>query len=222
MKFIDSGERWVCNFCNHINDTEDHYFCDVDKNGNRLDIDTKPELCGGSYEFEVNKSYYKKNKKPTRALFMFLIETSLSAINSGFLEASIEGIKYAINNNIFYNGNDVNISIITYDTNVSFYSYGEKFTQPQVLTVTDEPTFLPTSKINLILNIEDKDKILQILDLIQTTFNKNNLLLKNHVKDSEKFFSALNGAYLLGKNLGGKILIFSASNTLLIWLKMLL
>ena len=143
---------------------------------------------------------------------MFLIETSLSAINSGFLEASIEGIKYAINNNIFYNGNDVNISIITYDTNVSFYSYGEKFTQPQVLTVTDEPTFLPTSKINLILNIEDKDKILQILDLIQTTFNKNNLLLKNHVKDSEKFFSALNGAYLLGKNLGGKILIFSASN----------
>ena len=212
VKFIDSGERWVCNFCNHINDTEDHYFCDVDKNGNRLDIDTKPELCGGSYEFEVNKSYYKKNKKPTRALFMFLIETSLSAINSGFLEASIEGIKYAINNNIFYNGNDVNISIITYDTNVSFYSYGEKFTQPQVLTVTDEPTFLPTSKINLILNIEDKDKILQILDLIQTTFNKNNLLLKNHVKDSEKFFSALNGAYLLGKNLGGKILIFSASN----------
>ena len=84
-----------------------------------------------------------------------------------------------------------------------------------MLIVTDEPTFLPTSKINLILNIEDdKDKILQILDLIQSTFNQNNINLKNHVKDSNKIFSALNSGYLLGKNLGGKILIFSASNIL--------
>ena len=213
VKFIDNGERWICNFCNQVNDVEDHFFCDLDKNGERLDIDTKPELCCGSYEFEANNSYYKKNKKPTRALFIFLIETSLSAINSGFLEASIEGIKNAINNNLFYNGNDVNISIVTYDSNINFYSFGEKYTQPQVLTITDEPTFLPTSKINLILNIdEDKDKILQILDLIQSNFNKNNLSLKNHIKDSDKIFSALNSGYLLGKNLGGKILIFSSSN----------
>ena len=83
-----------------------------------------------------------------------------------------------------------------------------------MLTVTDEPTFLPTSKINLILNVEEnKNKILQILDLIQSIFNKNNINL-NHIKDSEKIFSALNGAYLLGKNLGGKILIFSASNAI--------
>ena len=35
--------------------------------------------------------------------------------------------------------------------------------------------FLPTDKNNLILNIDkDKDKILQTLDLIQNTFNKNN------------------------------------------------
>ena len=146
---------------------------------------------------------------------MFLFETSLSSINSGFLEASIEGLKYAINNNIFFNKDDANISIITYDINVNFYSYGEKFTMPQILTVADEPTFLPTSKINLIFNVEeDKNKILQILDLIQSIFNKNNINLKNHVKDSDKIFSALNSAYLLGKNLGGKILIFSSSNIL--------
>ena len=60
---------------------------------------------------------------------------------------------------------------------------------------------------------ENKNKILQILDLIQSIFNKNNINL-NHIKDSEKIFSALNGAYLLGKNLGGKILIFSASNAI--------
>ena len=146
---------------------------------------------------------------------MFLFETSLSSINSGFLDACIEGVKFAINNNIFFNNEDVNISIITYDMNVNFYSYGEKFSRPQILTIADEPTFLPTSKINLILNVEDdKNKILQIIDLIQSIFNKNNINLKNHIKDSEKIISALNSAYLLGKNLGGKILIFSASNVL--------
>ena len=215
VKIIENEEKWICNFCNEENDLEDYFFYDLTKNGKKSNLDDKPELCCGSYEFEANESYYKKNKNPTRAFFIFLFETSLSSVNSGFLDASIEGIKYAINNNIFYNGKDVNISIITYDININFYSHGEKFTQPQILTVADEPTFLPTSKINLILNVEDdKDKILQILDLIQSLFNKNNLNLKNHVKDSEKIFSALNGAYLLGKNLGGKILIFSASNAI--------
>ena len=215
VKFIDSGERWICNFCGEKNDTEDYYFSDLDKNGERLDADTKPELCCGSYEFVANKSYYKKNKNPTMAFFMFLFDTSMNSINSGFLEACIEGVKDAINNNIFYNGSDVNISIITYDSDICYYSFGEKFTQPQMLIVTDEPTFLPTSKINLILNIEDdKDKILQIFDLIQSTFNKNNLNVKNHVANSDKIFSALNSGYLLGKNLGGKIVIFSASNNL--------
>ena len=216
VKFIENGEKWICNFCSEENDTEDHYFCDLDKNGERLDINSKPELCCGSYEFKTNKSYWKKNKTPTKALFIFLIETSLNAIDSGFFSACIESIKEVINNELFYNGNKANISIITYCTNVSFFSYGEKFTQPQMLTVADEPVFLPTSKNNLILNMDDeKEKILQIVDFIQNTFNRNNKnIINNNIKDSEKLFSALNGAYLLGKNLGGKIIIFSSSNIL--------
>jgi len=215
ITLLENQEKWICNFCDKENDIEEYFYYDLSKEEEISDINNKPELCCGSYEFEANKFYYNKNKCPTRAFFMFLFETSLSSINSGFLEASIEGLKYAINNNIFFNKDDANISIITYDINVNFYSYGEKFSAPQILTVADEPTFLPTSKINLIFNVEeDKNKILQILDLIQSIFNKNNINLKNHVKDSDKIFSALNSAYLLGKNLGGKILIFSSSNIL--------
>ena len=214
VKFFENGEKWICNFCQQENDTEDHYYCDFDKNGERLDINSKPELCCGSYEFKTNKSYWKKNKNPTKAFFIFLIETSLGAIDSGFLNAVIESLKDSINNDIFYNGENVNISIITYNNNVDFYSYGEKYTQPQMLSVADEPAFLPTSKINLVLNAEDdKEKILQILDLIQNYFNKNNANIVNNLcKDSDKIFSALNGGYLLGKNLGAKIFIFSSSN----------
>ena len=216
VKFIENGEKWVCNFCGAINDTEDHYFCDVDKNGIRLDINEKTELCCGSYEFLTNKTYWKKGKTPTEAMFIFLIETSLGAIDSGFLSACVESVKDVINNESFYNGNKIKINIITYNQGVDFYSFNEKFTQPQMLTVNDEPVFLPTYKSNLIFDLsKDKDKIIQILELIQNNFNRNNQnMISNNCKDSTKIFSALNGAYLLGKGAGGKIIIFSSSNSL--------
>ena len=83
-----------------------------------------------------------------------------------------------------------------------------------MLTVNDEEIFLPTSRNNLIFNLNsDKNKILQILDLIQNTFNRNNPnLINNNCIDSLQIFTAIVGGYLLGKGFGGKILIFSSSN----------
>ncbi len=209
VKFIEGGDKWICNICNQINITEDYYYNNLDNNNERIDKNTKIELFNGSYEFFANQTYWKNGKNPTKAFFIFLIETSLSAINNGYLNAIIESLKDIINNESFYNGNDVNISFITYDSNVHFYNYNNKMNQPQLLCVTDEPVFLPSIKDNLIYNLKNqKDKILQILDCIQNTFTTNS------IKDSNKIFSALNGAYLLGRSLGGKIIIFSSSNSL--------
>ena len=217
VKFINGGEKWICNFCDHINNTEDYYYSDVDRNGVRLDINTKTELCYGTYEFVANRTYWKKGKTPTEAFFIFVFETSLGAIDNGFFNACVESVKDVISNESFYNGNNVKISIITYNLGVDFYSYNEKYTQPQMLTlseINDNDTFLPTNVNNLIFNLEkDKDKILQTLDLIQNTFNRNNVnIVNNNCKDSIKIFSAIVGAYLIGQKLGGKILIFSSSN----------
>ena len=156
VKFIDGGEKWICNICGQINNTEDYYF------------------------------------------------------------ACVESVKDVVSNESFYNGNNIKISIITYNLGVDFYSYNEKYSQPQMLTVNDEEMFLPTSKDNLIFSVQkDKDKILQILDLIQNTFNKNNQnIINNNCKDSIHIFSSIVGAYLIGKNLGGQIILFSSSNIL--------
>ncbi len=209
VKFIDGGDKWICNICKQINITEEYYYGNLDNNNERVDKNNKYDLCCGSYEFLANKQYWKNNKNPTIAYFIFLIETSFSSISNGFLTATIESIKDVINNESFYNGNDVKLTFITYDSNVHFYSYNNKMNQPQMLCVADEPVFVPTVKENLTFNLKDnKDKILQILDLIQNTF------VSNSCKDSNKIFSALNGAYLLGRGLGGKILIFSSSNSL--------
>ena len=214
IKFIEGGEKWLCNFCGQINNTEDFYYSDVDKNGIRLDKNEKPELCCGSYEFYANKSYWKKGKGPTEAFFIFIFETSMSAIDNGFFMACIESVKDVINNESFFNGKNVKISIMTYNSAVDFYSYNKKYTQPQMLTVNEEAMFLPTDKNNLIFNLnEDKDKILQTLDLIQNTFNKNNQNIpNNNCKDSLQIFNAISGAFLIGNHSGGKIVIFSSSN----------
>ena len=216
VKFIDGGEKWICNFCGQINNTDDYYYCDVDKNGERLDIKEKEELCCGSYEFIANKSYWKRGKTPTEAMYFFIFETSLGAIDNGFFNACVESVKDVISNESFYNGNKVKISIITYNIGVDFYSFNEKYSQPQMLTVNDDPIFLPTNINNLIFNLEkDKDKILQTLDLIQNTFNRNNQnIINNNIKDSQQIFQAIIGAFLIGKNKGGKIILFSSSNIL--------
>ena len=214
VKFIDEGEKWICNICGQISQTENYFYNSVDKNGIRIDINEKPELCNTSYEFVANKNIYKKEKVPTEATFYFIFETSNGAIDNGFLTASIESVKDAISNEIFYNGNNIKIGILTYNLGIDFYSYNNKFTQPQMLTVNDEQIFLPTNTKNLIFNLKsEKDKILQILELIQNTFNKNNQnITNNNCKDSLQIFNAITGAYLLGKGIGGKILIFSSSN----------
>ena len=216
VKFIQGGEKWLCNLCGQINDTEEYYYSDVDKNGIRLDINEKPELCCGTYEFYANKSYWKKGKDPTEAFFIFVFETSMGAIDNGFFTACIESVKDAINNEIFYNGKKIKISILTYNSGIDFYSYNAKYTQPQILTVDEDVIFLPTEKNNLIFNLDkDKDKILQTLDLIQNTFNRNNNNIpNNNCKDSLQILQAIVGAYLIGKNLGGKIIVFSSSNNL--------
>jgi len=216
VKFIQGGEKWICNLCGQINDTEEFYYSDVDKNGIRLDITQKPELCRGSYEFFANKSYWKKGKGPTEAFFIFAFETSMGAIDNGFFTACVESVKDVINNENFYNGKKVKISIMTYNSGIDFYAYNTKYTQPQMLTVNEDPIFLPTERNNLIFNLEnDKDKILQTLDLIQNTFNKNNANIpNNNCKDSLQILQVVVGAFLIGKNLGGKIIIFSSSNNL--------
>lgn len=210
VKFIEGGHKWVCNFCKQTNTTEDHYYCRMNNEGIREDQYTKTELSRGTYEFETNEKYWKKGKLPTSALFIFMIETSGSAVQNGYLSAVIESIKDVVNNSLLYN-KEAKIAILTYDAYVSFYAFGEKMTQPQMLCVSSEPVFLPTIKEHLLFRaVEDKDKILSILDYISNIYNNN----PTNIKDSNKIISCLNGAYLLGRSLGGKIVIFSSSNSL--------
>ena len=211
VTFEDYGNIWICNFCKNRNITEKHYFYDINDNGERKDKNEKIELCNGSYEFIANKQYYKEHSLPCKANFIFVIDICQNSINSGFLNSILESLKYSISNDLFYNYDkfDIKISFITFDNSIQFYCINEKNNQPQILCVTDDEIFLPTIKENLLFSLKsNKDKILNLIDLIQNTYTSNPIL------DSNAFFKALDAVLLIGKDLGSQVLLFSASNIL--------
>ena len=211
IKFLHGCGYWQCNFCKKINYVEPHYYSGVDKNGIRLDQNTKEELNYGSYEFIANSSYYRSDRKPNTPYYYFLIDISLSAVNTGFTQCVLETIKDAISNNYFYNYEkfDIKICIITYDTSIHFYSINNNTNQFSMYCVNDNELFVPTYNKNLLLSLKDyKSKIIQIIESIQNNISNNNIL----IKEATKIFDVIKIAYLIGNHAGGKILLFNGSD----------
>lgn len=51
VKFIDYGQKWICNFCKDVNPTEAYYYSPADESGLRKDIESRPELIYGTVDF---------------------------------------------------------------------------------------------------------------------------------------------------------------------------
>ena len=211
IKFLHGCGYWQCNFCKKVNYVESYYYSGIDKNGIRLDQETKEELNYGSYEFIANSKYCCADRKPNTPNYYFLIDISLSAVNTGFTQCVLETIKDSISNDYFYNYEnfDIKVCIITYDTSIHFYSVNNNSNQFSMYCVNDNEIFIPTYSKNLLLSLKDyKSKLIQIIESIQNNINNNN----NLIKDATKIFDAIKAAYLIGNHTGGKILLFNGSN----------
>ena len=215
VKFKNEGEKWECNFCKCTNITSNYFFDSVDNNNLKIDYDKKIELNNGSYEFILNRSYWKNNRIPNSPNYYFLIDISYKAIESGFSQCVLETIKDCILNNYFYNYNTFNIKvcIITYDTSIHFYSVNNKSNQFVMYCVNEDDIFIPIYKDNLLISFKDnKNKLIQILESIQNSISNNLINNKPEIKNATKIFDAIKAVNELGGVLGGKILLFSGSN----------
>ena len=56
INWVDGGDKWICNICKTMNNTENYYFNKLDSNGRRIDAAQKPDLSFGSYDFIANKT----------------------------------------------------------------------------------------------------------------------------------------------------------------------
>ena len=56
MKWIEGGDRWICNICKNVNVTENYYFNKLNSDKQRVDINEQSYLNSGSYDFIANKT----------------------------------------------------------------------------------------------------------------------------------------------------------------------
>lgn len=208
IKFIDEGDKWICNFCGSVNTTKNYYFEKFDKSGDRKDRGIRPEISVGSYEFIANSGYINKLRPQVRPTFVFVIDVSLASSVNGFLTSVIESIKAGVNDIIEYT-EETRIAIITYDTSIHFYNLNSSINQPQMFCINESNIFLPLPESHLLVSLEkSKSIIISTLDMIQNSFNS------SIHKDSNKLIDALDAAYLLSKSSGGKVLVFNASQSI--------
>ncbi|KAK7847491.1 protein transport protein sec24-like cef, partial [Quercus suber] len=75
-------------------ETPRDYHCNLGPDGRRRDADERPELCRGTVEFVATKEYMVRDPMP--AVYFFLIDVSMNAIQTGATAAACSAISQVI------------------------------------------------------------------------------------------------------------------------------
>lgn len=197
-----NGRRWTCNLCGFSQVTPDTYFSNLDETGRRADRYERPELNKGAVEYIAPGEYMVRPPQPP--VFMFVIDVSFSAVSTGMLHAVVDGIKQAIQDKLMPGGQRLQVGIITYDTSLHFYNLNPNLSTPQMLVVSDlEDLFLPLPDDILVNAYESETSILSLLDSLPAMFQETKI-------NESCMGSAVKGAYLAMKHIGGKLLVFGS------------
>lgn len=106
------------------------FFSNLDMNGRRLDHDARPELKFGTVDYIASKVCFHDNflfeeycaRTPVALSYIFAIDVSFNAIQSGMLLSAIEGIKYLLFGGTKSIHEMSKIAIMTFDRSVHFYN----------------------------------------------------------------------------------------------------
>ncbi|KAK4395543.1 protein transport protein Sec24-like [Sesamum angolense] len=200
MKFIDQGRRFICNFCGFTDETPRDYHCNLGPDGRRRDADERPELCRGTVEFIASKEYMVREPMP--AVFFFLIDVSMNAIQTGATAAACSAISQVISD--LPEGPRTMVGIATFDSTIHFYNLKRALQQPLMLIVPDvQDVYTPLESDVIVQLAECRQHLEILLESIPTMFQN------NRIADSA-FGAAVKAAFLAMKNTGGKLLVFQS------------
>ncbi|KAK6288783.1 hypothetical protein POUND7_000324 [Theobroma cacao] len=201
MKFIDHGRRFICNFCGFFDNTPPEYQCNLGPDGRRRDADVRPELCKGTIEFVATKEYMMRDPMP--AVYFFLIDVSMNAIQTGATAAACAAINQVIADLPQEDARTM-VGIATFDSTIHFYNLKRALLQPLMLIVPDvQDVYIPLETDIIVQLSESRQHIEQLLESIPTMF------LDNRTAESA-FVAAVKAAFLAIKSTGGKLLVFQS------------
>ncbi|KAG8379493.1 hypothetical protein BUALT_Bualt07G0094200 [Buddleja alternifolia] len=200
MKFIDQGRRFICNLCGFTDETPRDYHCNLGPDGRRRDADERPELCRGTVEFIASKEYMVRDPMP--AVFFFLIDVSMNAIQTGATAAACCAISQVIAD--LPEGPRTMVGVATFDSTIHFYNLKRALQQPLMLIVPDiQDVYTPLQSDVIVQLSECRQHLELLLENIPTMFQN------NRIADSA-FGAAAKAAFLAMKSTGGKLLVFQS------------
>ncbi|KAI4369729.1 hypothetical protein MLD38_018143 [Melastoma candidum] len=200
MKFIDQGRRFICNLCGFNDVTPRDYHCNLGPDGRRRDADQRAELCRGTVEFVASKEYMIREPMP--AVYFFIIDVSMNAIQTGATAAACSAISQVIAD--LPEGPRTMVGVATFDSTIHFYNLKRALQQPLMLIVPDiQDVYTPLQTDVIVPLSECRQHLELLLENIPTMFQHNSTA-------ESAFGAAVKGAFLAMKSTGGKLLVFQS------------
>ena len=140
FQFTQDGRKAVCNLCFAESPVPDYYYCSLNEYGRRHDRDQRPELLYGAYEVKAPSMF--ADKKPQPPTFIFFLDVSLKAFESGFFHQSLSSIRSSLES--CTQPEKTRVCIATYDQSISFYTLSDESAEPQIYQLGDlQDPFIP-------------------------------------------------------------------------------
>eukprot|EP00752_Nemacystus_decipiens_P016511 g14759.t1 len=137
-KYVQNGEKWVCNFCKHEGAVPHTYQCPLDAAGLRRDREQRAELCRGSVDFAVPKAVYclRPEQQP---IFVFCVDVSSRALETGFTAACLAAVEESLDT--VPGGERARVGVMTFDKCLHVYRFNEEgeVSQMAVAPDTEDP-----------------------------------------------------------------------------------
>ncbi|XP_062173358.1 protein transport protein SEC24 C [Alnus glutinosa] len=200
MKFIDQGRQFICNLCGYTDETPRDYHCNLGPDGKRRDANERPELCRGTVEFVATKEYMVRDPMP--AVYFFLIDVSMNAIQTGATAAACSAISQVISD--LPEGPQTMVGVATFDSTIHFYNLKRALQQPSMLVIPDVQDVYTPLQTDVVVQLSECRQHLELLlEIIPTTFQNNRTA-------ESAFGAAVQAAFLAIKSSGGKVLVFQS------------
>ncbi|CAB3409479.1 unnamed protein product [Caenorhabditis bovis] len=199
--YLPDHRHWKCNLCNRNNDLPDDFCWDpVSKSFG--DPRNRPEIQNATVEFIAPSEYMLRPPQP--AVYVFVLDVSANAIQSGYLRTFSEQL--LINIDQMPGDERAQIAFIAVDSCLHFFSFNSQKRGPCEMIVDDvEDAFLPAVTSLLV-------PIKKFGDVIRT-FIKNlpTLYSIGPTSNGNCLGSALRIVHQLISEIGGRISIFQAT-----------
>lgn len=197
--FVDC-KRWKCNLCYRVNELPEEFQYDpVSKTYG--DPSRRPEIKSSTIEYIAPAEYMLRPPQP--AVYLFLLDVSRLAIESGYLHTFCNVLSAELTN--LPGDARTQIGFIAYDSALHFFSLGEGLSQPHEMTILDiDDVFLPCPD-NLLVNLKDRmELVVDLLNLLPTRYN-------NTFETHSALGAALQVAHKLMSSTGGRVTVFQAA-----------